>query len=176
MLGCSCPLSPAIAQHSRTQSPPPRQRTAQLDAGLAKPDRRGKNAEADGGKLAFIRAVQVFPCRGAHTSSPAAFQFYPISFHAANRFFVSFLTQERNVLLVSFSPLSPPLIKQRPPPRLEEGVALLLSIHAYPQSTRGSLRRVPSHVRHAVQRPRAQVDRAAAIVHNAAVLRVHADV
>ena len=35
MLGCSCPLSPAAAQHSRTQSPSPRQRTAQLAAGHA---------------------------------------------------------------------------------------------------------------------------------------------
>ena len=67
MLGCSCQLSSSIAQHSRTQSPPPRQRTAQLDgrAGEARPE--GENAEADGGKLAFIRAVQVFPCRGART-------------------------------------------------------------------------------------------------------------
>ena len=67
MLGCSCQLSSSIAQHSRTQSPPPRQRTAQLDgrAGEARPE--GENAEADGGKIAFIRAVQVFPCRGACT-------------------------------------------------------------------------------------------------------------
>ena len=42
----------------------PWQRTAQLDAGLAKPDRRGKD-EANGGKLAFIRAVQAFTCHGA---------------------------------------------------------------------------------------------------------------
>ena len=67
MLGCSCQLSSSIAQHSRTQSPPPRQRTSQLDgrAGGARPE--GENAEADGGKPAFIRAVQVFPCRGACT-------------------------------------------------------------------------------------------------------------
>ena len=173
MLGCSCPPSPAIAQHSRAQAPPPRQRTAQLDgrAGEARPE--GEKCRDDWAELAPDQAAQIFPCRGVHTSSPVAFQFYPISFHAANRFFVSFLTQERNVPLVSSLPA---LKKQRPPPRLEEGVALLLSIHAYPQSTRGSLRRVPSHVRHAVQHPRAQVDRAAAIAHNAAVLRVHADV
>ena len=32
--------------------------------GLAKPDQEGKQ-EANGGKLAFIRAVQAFPCHGA---------------------------------------------------------------------------------------------------------------
>ena len=41
----------------------PWQRTAQLDAGLAQPDQRGKQ-EANGGKLAFIRAVQAFSCHG----------------------------------------------------------------------------------------------------------------
>ena len=40
MLGCSCQLSSSIAQHFRTHSPPPRQRTAQLDgrAGEARPE------------------------------------------------------------------------------------------------------------------------------------------
>ena len=176
MLGCSCQLSSSIAQHFRTHSPPPRQRTAQLDgrAGEARPE--GEKCRSGRRKACFHPGGSSFSLpRGMHAANFSALQFHPISFHAANRFFVSFLTQERNVLLVSFSPPSPSP-KQRPPPRLEEGVALLLSIHAYPQSTRGGLRRVPPHVHSAVQHPRAQIDRAAAIAHNAAVLRVHADV
>ena len=36
-----------------------------IGAGLAKPDRGGKQ-EANGGKLAFIRAVQAFTCHGEY--------------------------------------------------------------------------------------------------------------
>ena len=67
-----CSAVPASFRHPSRSIPAPNphprgsgQRS--WTAGLAKPDRRGKNAEADGGKLAFIRAVQVFPCRGACT-------------------------------------------------------------------------------------------------------------
>ena len=67
-----CSAVPASFRHpSRSISAPiPHPRGSgqrSWTAGLAKPDRRGKNAEADGGKLAFIRAVQVFHCRGACT-------------------------------------------------------------------------------------------------------------
>ena len=62
--GCTLQLSPIAAQVFLHPTIAPWQRTAQLDAGLAKPDRRGK-AEANGGKLAFIRAVQAFTCHGA---------------------------------------------------------------------------------------------------------------
>ena len=51
----------------------PWQRTAQLDAGLAKPDQGGKQ-EANGGKLAFIRAVQAFTCHGAAVPPPILIQ------------------------------------------------------------------------------------------------------
>ena len=82
----------------------PWQRTAQLDAGLAKPDRRGKD-EANGGKLAFIRAVQAFTCHGGGAAGGQGHsQFNSINFYVTNRFFVSFLTQERNVSPRPFVP------------------------------------------------------------------------
>ena len=73
--------------------------TDEIGAGLAKPDQGGKQ-EANGGKLAFIRAVQAFTCHGNSLTSPA-FQFNSIDFHVTHRFFVSFLTQERNVPFVA---------------------------------------------------------------------------
>ena len=64
MLGCSCQLSSSIAQHSHTQSPPPRQRTAQLDgrAGEARPE--GKNAGMTGRSLLQTRQRKFFPAAG----------------------------------------------------------------------------------------------------------------
>ena len=70
----------------------------------------GGKQEANGGKLAFIRAVQAFTCHGGgrQAGGSAAFQFYQLDFYVTHRFFVSFLTQERNVLFVSFVlPVSP---------------------------------------------------------------------
>ena len=58
---------PPAAPVFRAQPSHPWQRTAQLDAGLAKPDRGGKQ-EANGGKLAFIRAVQAFTCHGGRVA------------------------------------------------------------------------------------------------------------
>ena len=66
----------------------------------------GGKQEANGGKLAFIRAVQAFSCHGCLLARPA-FQFYSSSFYVTHRFFVSFLTQERNV--TPSSPRSCPL-------------------------------------------------------------------
>ena len=64
--------------------------------GLAKPGQGGKR-EANGEKLAFIRAVQAFSCHGASSSS-AACQFKTSNFHITHRFFVTFFTEESNVL------------------------------------------------------------------------------
>ena len=177
MLGCSCPLSPAIAQHFRTQLRPPR-------GSGQRSWTQGWRSQTEGGKMQKRTEESLL--------SSGRFKFFPAAGHARSQLFCppippNQLSRRKQVLCFFLDarkkrsprilqPSLPALKKQRPPPRLEEGVALLLSIHAYPQSTRGSLRRVPSHVRHAVQHPRAQVDRAAAIAHNAAVLRVHADV
>ena len=108
MLGCSCQLSSSIAQHFRTHSPPPRQRTAQLDgrAGEARPE--GEKCRSGRRKACFHPGGSSFSLpRGMHAANFSALQFHPISFHAANRFFVSFLTQERNVPLVSSLPPHP---------------------------------------------------------------------
>ena len=73
--------------------------------GRAQHDQGGKQ-EANGGKLAFIRVVQAFSCHGCLLARPA-FQFYSSSFYVTHRFFVSFLTQERNVSFSSPSSPSP---------------------------------------------------------------------
>ena len=44
----------------------------------------GEKQEANGGKLAFIRAVQAFTCHGAQNVS-AAFQFYSTDFHVTTQ-------------------------------------------------------------------------------------------
>ena len=84
-----CSAVPASFRHpSRSISAPiPHPRGSgqrSWTAGLAKPDRRGKNAEADGGKLAFIRAVQAFPCHGGRWAAGGQghSQFNSIDFHA----------------------------------------------------------------------------------------------
>ena len=64
--------------------------------GLASPAQGGKQ-EANGGKLAFIRAVQAFTCHGGIQVARATPSFHPIDYYVTHRFFVSFLTQERNV-------------------------------------------------------------------------------
>ena len=52
----------------------------------------GEKQEANGGKLAFIRAVQAFSCRGA---SRAAFPFHPISFHGETQVLCFFLDSRK---------------------------------------------------------------------------------
>ncbi len=53
--------------------------------------------------------TQNFPCHGGSPTSPA-FQFYSIDFYVTHRFFVTFFTEESNVLPrpSSSSPLVPP--------------------------------------------------------------------
>ena len=60
--------------------------------GLAKPDHGGKQ-ETNGGKLAFIRAVQAFTCHGGgrQAGGSAAFQFYQLDFYVARSFLWYFL-------------------------------------------------------------------------------------
>ena len=89
---------PTIAlNHARFPPPtmPPWHADEIGGAGLAKPDQGGKQ-EANGGKLAFIRAVQAFSCHGGLFTS-LAFQLHPIDFHVTHRFFVTFFTEESNV-------------------------------------------------------------------------------
>ena len=70
--------------------------------GLAKPDKRGK-AGSERRKACFHPGGSGFhlPC-GVVRATPC---FHPIDFYVTNRFFVSFLTQERNVTPVSPPPL-----------------------------------------------------------------------
>ena len=80
----------------------PWQRTAQLDAGLAKPDRRGK-AGSERRKACFHPGGSGFHLpRGAGGQSHS--QFYSSSFHVTYRFFVTFFTEESNVPLRSLRP------------------------------------------------------------------------
>ncbi len=65
--------------------------------GLAKPD-QGEKQEANGGKLAFIRAVQAFTCHGGIQMARATPSFHPIDYYVTHRFFVTFFTEESNVL------------------------------------------------------------------------------
>ena len=100
-------LSPIAAQRFCSYSTRPRgsgQRS--WTPGRAQHDQGGKQ-EANGGKLAFIRAVQAFTCHGAQNGSPA-FQFNSIDFHVTHRFFVTFFTEESNVFFrLPPSPSSP---------------------------------------------------------------------
>ena len=108
MLGCSCQLSPAIAQHSRTPIPTPAAADSEAGrrAGEARPE--GEKCRSGRRKACFHPGGSSFSLpRGMHAANFSALQFHPISFHAANRFFVSFLTQERNVPLVSSLPPQP---------------------------------------------------------------------
>ena len=61
--------------------------------GLAKPDRGGKQ-EANGGKLAFIRAVQAFTCyAGGRQVARATLSFISLTFTSHAAFFDSFLAR-----------------------------------------------------------------------------------
>ena len=70
--------------------------------GLAKPDRRG-NIQVDGWRLRRSGHAE-FPLP---RSSSAASHFNSTDFHVTHRFFVSFLTQERNVPPSSLLPFVP---------------------------------------------------------------------
>ena len=97
-----------------------------IGAELAKPDQGGKQ-EANGGKLALIRAVQAFTCHGA-SSSGAAFQFYSSSFSIHNTGSL-LLSSLKKVTFPSFSPSSPsssPPHEKTPSP-CSMGAALCLS-------------------------------------------------
>ena len=100
---CAHQLSPIAASDFRAQPSHPWQRTAQLDAGLAKPDRGGKQ-EANGGKLAFIRAVQAFTCHGG---GQGHFQFKTSSFSVHNT---------GSLLLSSLKKVTSPVGPFGPPP------------------------------------------------------------
>ena len=82
----SCPLSQSATPDSHTQPCP-----------AARP--KGKNEESPGWSLLRTERFKFFPATGGGS---AAFQFYRLDFYVTNRFFVSFLTQERNVFPVSF--------------------------------------------------------------------------
>ena len=145
MLGCSCQLSSSIAQHSHTQSPPPRQRTAQLDgrAGEARPE--GTNAGMTGRSLLQTRQRKFFPAAGHARSQLFCPPIPPNQLSRRKQVLCFFpctpratalrqarvsggnlqncapsaacggaMTQERNVPLVSFIPLSFPIPKATP--------------------------------------------------------------
>ena len=81
---------------------PPWQRTAQLDARAGEARPKGKYSR---GRMALapIRARRIFPATGA-AGGQGHSQFNSINFYVTNRFFVSFLTQERNVSPRPFVP------------------------------------------------------------------------
>jgi len=90
---------------------PPWQRTAQLDARAC--------AARPWGKAGNERRKACFHPGGSGFLLPRGgqghFQFYSIDFHVTNRFFVSFLTQERNVTPSSpFIPLVPAPLAAHP--------------------------------------------------------------
>ena len=78
-----------------TQSTPPWHADA-IGAGW-RSQPKGEKRRADWAKLASDQAAQGFHLPRSLLASPA-FQFYSLDFHVTHRFFVSFLTQERNVL------------------------------------------------------------------------------
>ena len=85
--------------------------------GLAKPDQGGKQ-EANGGKLAFIRAVQAFTCHGG---GQGHFQFKTSSFsvHNTGSLLLSSLKKVTSPLVPSFSPSLPR--KKSPAPGWVQG-------------------------------------------------------
>ena len=100
---------PAFARH-RAAFPHPTKPPAAADseagrrAGEARPE--GEKCRSGRRKAHFHPGGSCFSLpRGTHAANFSALQFHPISFYAANRFFVSFLTQERNVPLVSSLPV-----------------------------------------------------------------------
>ena len=86
----------------------PWQRTAQLDAGLAKPDRRGK-AGSERRKACFHPGGSGFLLPREHSSLPPS-NLNPPFFHVAHRFFVTFFTEESNVPFVPLRPPSSPIV------------------------------------------------------------------
>ena len=90
--------------------------------GRAQHDQGGKQ-EANGGKLAFIRAVQAFTCHG--TGGQGHSQFYSIDFYVARSLLWYFLgLQESTVFLV---PLVPPSFPYRRFLRLYLAICFIFS-------------------------------------------------
>ena len=109
------PYLPAFAvSHACFPHPTMSRRAADSAAGRKgwRSQTKGGKQEANGGKLAFIRAVQAFTCHGAHDT--AAFQFNSTDFYVTNRFFVTFFPEESNVFPPSS--LSPPSVTSSPAP------------------------------------------------------------
>ena len=102
-VGCSSQLSKTVRQHFRIQPSPPRHADA-IGAGRAQHGHRG-NIQGHGWRLRRSGHAEFSLPRGTQAPIMAAFQFHPTDFHVTDRFFVSFLTQERNVPLVSSSPV-----------------------------------------------------------------------
>ena len=108
------PYLPAFAvSHACFPHPTMSRRAADSAAGRKgwRSQTKGGKQEANGGKLAFIRAVQAFICHGGGS---AAFQFYQLDF---------FVTTQPSLVLsslkkVTFPPssLSPPSVTSSPAP------------------------------------------------------------
>ena len=82
-----------------------------IGAGLAKPD-QGEKQETNGGKLAFLRAVQAFPCHGGRWAAGGQghSQFNSIDFHAKTGSLVLSWLKKVPSLLVSL--ILPPVPTQ----------------------------------------------------------------
>ena len=105
-LGFSHQLSQSAKSDSRAQPLPRGSEERSWTQGW-RSQTEGEKQEANGGQLAFIRAVQAFTCHGAQNVS-AAFQFYSTDFHVTtqpslilswaprkNRFLIPLLTPSR---------------------------------------------------------------------------------
>ena len=82
-LGFSHQLSQSAKSDSRAQPLPRGSEQRSWTQGW-RSQTEGEKQEANGGKLAFIRAVQAFTCHGAQNVS-AAFQFYSTDFHVTTQ-------------------------------------------------------------------------------------------
>ena len=90
--GPSACQSQIDANSKRTQPCPRGSGQRSWTQGLAKPDQGGKQ-EANGGKLAFIRAVQAFTCHGGAAVPLSSFISLAFTSHAA--FFGTFLGSKK---------------------------------------------------------------------------------
>ena len=91
----SCPLSQSVTPDSHTQPCPRGSGQRSWTPGRAQHDRRGKMKSCLGGACSYPGNLSFSLPRGAGGQGHS--QFYSSCFHVTNRFFVSFLTQERNV-------------------------------------------------------------------------------
>ena len=97
---------PTAAQDLRGQSAP--WHADEIGAGLAKPDQGGKQ-EANGGKLAFLRAVQAFTCHGGGAAVPPS-SFISLTFTSQHSLLWYFLGLQESTVppRPSFRPPRPP--------------------------------------------------------------------